>query len=117
MTLSEIEKHQLIKSASQVCNARNSNVSVDIGKAEFELVENGVEFYHSQFKLDSNHCEYRYLVAKIVRMEQAWQLMVAHRDEHNIFEKWHAYPQDATKGHQLYQLMHEIEHDPLELIW
>jgi hypothetical protein len=100
-----------------VCNARNINVPVDISKAEFELIENGVEFYHVQFKLDSNHSEYRYLVAKIVMIDETWQLMVAHRDEHNRFERWHAYPSDKFKGQQLHNLMHEIEHDPLELIW
>ncbi|PMG91718.1 hypothetical protein BCS96_10635 [Vibrio breoganii] len=117
MELSELEQHQLVKFASDACHSRNHSVSVDLGKAEFELVENGVQFYHSQFKLDSKHADYRYLVAKILLRDEKWTLLVAHRDQYEMFEGWHTHPSIERLGNQLHPLFEEVEQDPQGLIW
>ncbi|CAM3049537.1 DUF3024 domain-containing protein [Vibrio rarus] len=122
MALSEIEQHQLIKLAGDTCQSRNHSVCVELAKAEFELVDNGIEFYHSCFKLDSSQADYRYLVAKIVCLDTQWHLLVAHRDPYEMFEGWHAYParlhaNESSLGNPLHRLMKEVEQDPQGLIW
>ncbi|GAM55251.1 hypothetical protein JCM19232_1310 [Vibrio ishigakensis] len=115
MELSELEKHQVQKLALQVCNARNHNLPVEIGKADFAILDNGVEFSEAHFKLDSTQCDYRSLVAKIIRLEESWQLMLAQRDKHQVFERWYSYPESVSN--QLHALMKEVEQDPNSLIW
>lgn len=117
MELSELEQHQLVKLASDVCHSRNHNVCVDLGKAEFELVDSGIQFYHTKFKLDSKQADYRYLVAKILFRDEQWTLLVAHRDQYEMFEGWHTHPTLERVGNQLHQLFVEVEQDPQGLIW
>lgn len=117
MDLSEHEQHRLMKLANQLCSARNHNVPVELAKADYKLVDNGIEFFQAQFKLDSNHSDYQVLVAKIIRLSDGWQLFVAQRDKHEMFERWHSYPEKHTEGQQLHQLMAEVEHDPMDIIW
>ncbi|GAD79990.1 DUF3024 domain-containing protein [Vibrio ezurae] len=117
MKLSEIERHQIIKLATEACCSRNHNVSVDLGKAEFELSDTGVEFYRTCFKLDSKQADHRCLVAKILVRQNAWTLLVAHRDQYDMFEGWHTHPSIDSLGTQLHQLIKEVESDPQGLIW
>ncbi|GAD88710.1 MULTISPECIES: DUF3024 domain-containing protein [Vibrio] len=117
MKLSEMEQRQIIKLASDACCSRNHNVCVELSKAEFELSDTGIEFYHTRFKLDSKQADHRYLVAKILIRDKAWTLLIAHRDQHDMFEGWHTHPAIETLGNQLHQLIAEVENDPQGLIW
>ncbi|WP_261818078.1 DUF3024 domain-containing protein [Vibrio gallicus] len=115
MVLSELEQHQINKLALQVCDSRNHNVPVEIAKVDFVAIENGVEFLEACFKLDSTQCDYRLLVAKVVRQDGQWRLLLAQRDQHQVFERWYSYPD--TLSNQLHLLMKEVELDPKGLIW
>ncbi|OBT09444.1 hypothetical protein A9264_09250 [Vibrio sp. UCD-FRSSP16_10] len=117
MALSEIERHQMVKLADGACHSRNNNVCVDLGKAEFAELDNGIEFYQTRFKLDSSQADHRYLVAKVVLCEGLWTLLVAHRDHYEMFEGWHTHPEIKRLGNQLHQLIEEVEHDSQGLIW
>ncbi|WP_260261762.1 DUF3024 domain-containing protein [Vibrio intestinalis] len=115
MGLVSLLQKQVEHRALFVCQHRNQGLPPEMGKANFEPVENGVIFIKQHYLLDSNHCDYMRSVAKIVwdHDEETWLLLITD-DEAN--ESWKPYPY-LTKSGDLTAIMREVEKDPKEIFW
>ncbi|MDG3085583.1 DUF3024 domain-containing protein [Vibrio hannami] len=119
MKLSEIELFRLEKVVQKFCQRRNQNVPAEMGKAQYELVEDGVYFSKQCFLLDSSHINAVCPVAKLIFNPEAltWKIEVAEYDESNLENvDWYGYPyKEATES--LEEQLDELLHDPHNLFW
>ncbi|ASG05331.1 DUF3024 domain-containing protein [Vibrio anguillarum] len=116
MAVVNLLQRQLERRAELVCHNRNQSVSVELGKSCFEPIVNGVHFIKHHYKLDSTHCDYSSIVAKVIWEEAKWALYIPNTDPDKEIEDWLPYP-FLPKTTDLTALIREIEKDPKSYFW
>lgn len=116
MAVISILQRQIERRAELVCHNRNQSLPAELGKSDFEPIENGVQFIKNHFKLDSAHCDYTSPVAKVIWEEELslWALYVP-CEPGNLLE-WMPYPYLSKSG-DLTALIREVEKDPKSYFW
>ncbi|XAW88367.1 DUF3024 domain-containing protein [Vibrio sp. CDRSL-10 TSBA] len=116
MTVINLLQRQIERRAEVACANRNQSLPAELGKSGFEPIENGVHFVQSHFKLDSSHCDYTSLVAKVIWEEShsLWGLYVPSNQDET--PEWVPYPYLSKSG-DLTALIREIEKDPKSYFW
>lgn len=116
MTVVNMLQRQIERRAELICQSRNQNLPVDMGKSSFESIEQGVHFLQHHCKLDSSRCEYISAVAKLVWEEEScqWALYVPADEEEE--GKWLPYPY-LSKSSDLTAMAREVEKDPKSVFW
>ncbi|MGY3571230.1 DUF3024 domain-containing protein [Vibrio paucivorans] len=109
-------QRQVESRARVVCQNRNKGLPVELGKSSFEPLENGVQFIKQHYLLDSSHCDYSSLVARITWDVQSekWELKIPSEEEPE--EAWVPYPYLARSS-DLTALTREVEKDPKSYFW
>ncbi|GAA5644964.1 MULTISPECIES: DUF3024 domain-containing protein [Vibrio] len=115
MSLVNLLQRQVETRAQVVCQNRNQSLPVELGKASFEVLDNGVVFVKQHYLLDSSHCDYFNPVARVLwdEEQQRWNLSVIQEEG---CDDWVPYPYLAFSN-DLTALMREIEKDPKSLFW
>ncbi|PKF77674.1 hypothetical protein CW749_21575 [Vibrio sp. vnigr-6D03] len=118
MLVCDIDRQRLDKLASKLCEHRNQGLPIEHGKAHFEVLESGVLFTKSFFKLDSGHPDYSKDVAKVEfdPDEHTWQLFVNKRQKESLSKVWHPHPV-VPHSRDLSQVFSVIESDQENCIW
>lgn len=110
-------QRQLERRAELLCMSRNQSLPAELGKSSFEPIENGVQFILCHYKLDSSHCDYESLVAKIVWEEASKQwILYAYDEEQSTSEPWIPYP-FLARSEDLTAIIREVEKDPKAYFW
>lgn len=115
MGLVSLLQKQVESRAQIICSQRNKSLPAELGKASYEVTDNGVVFIKQHFLLDSTHCHYMLPVAKVIWSleEEVWSLLVP--DEINQTH-WLPYPYLA-KSQDLTAIMREVDKDPKSVFW
>lgn len=108
---------QLERCAESLCMNRNQGLPAELGKSSYETIENGVQFIHCHYKLDSTHCDYESIVAKIIWQDapKRWALF-AFDEQKALSEAWTPYPFLAC-SEDLTAIIREVEKDPKDYFW
>ncbi|WP_375748178.1 DUF3024 domain-containing protein [Vibrio sp. HN007] len=119
MKLSELELFRLERALLKFCQNRNRNVPAEMGKAQYEVVSDGVYFSKQCFLLDSSHINAIIPVAKLVynaKMSR-WRLKVAESKSGEMDQlEWYDYPHlNETKDYE--EQLEELLHDPHNILW
>ncbi|WP_038173205.1 MULTISPECIES: DUF3024 domain-containing protein [Vibrio] len=115
MGLVSLLQRQVESRAQLICKQRNQSTPAELGKACYEVLNNGVVFIKQHFLLDSSHCDYTNPVAKVEwngELNQ-WQLFMPHETE---LEAWMPYPYLAQSS-DLTAITREIAKDPKAMFW
>ena len=115
MGLVSLLQRQVESRAQTICSQRNKSLPAELGKASYEVTENGVVFIKQHFLLDSTHCHYMLPVAKVVwnQEEHIWLLLVPDNTTKTL---WIPYPYLA-QSNDLTAIMREICKDPKSVFW
>ncbi|GLT18749.1 hypothetical protein GCM10007938_25300 [Vibrio zhanjiangensis] len=115
MGLVSLLQRQVESRAQIICSQRNKSLPAELGKASYEVTENGVVFIKQHFLLDSAHCHYMLPVAKVVwdPEKRIWLLMVPDEVSES---NWIPYPYLA-QSQDLTAIMREVGKDPKSLFW
>ncbi|MEZ8827020.1 DUF3024 domain-containing protein [Vibrio sp. 10N.261.55.A7] len=114
MSLVNLLQKQVESRARALCHSRNRSLPVELGKSDYEPLNNGVQFIKQHYLLDSSHCDYSSNVARIMWNTEAehWELTIPSEEG----EEWIPYP-FLFKSMDLTALTREVEKDPKSYIW
>ncbi|MEF1284405.1 DUF3024 domain-containing protein [Vibrio sp. M250220] len=115
MGLVSLLQRQVESRAESICKMRNQNTPAELGKARYEVTNNGVIFIKQHFLLDSAHCDYMDYIAKLswCANTQRWQLFIPHETQ---IDTWIPYP-FLPHSTDLTALIREIDKDPKQMFW
>ena len=115
MGLGSLLQKQIESRARVICEQRNRSLPAELGKATYEVTDNGVVFIKQHFLLDSTHCDYMLPVAKVQWDDErsAWLLSMPDKSKE---ERWLPYPYLA-QSHDLTAIMREVDKAPKSVFW
>lgn len=115
MGLVSLLQRQVESRAQSICKVRNQNIPAELGKASYEVTDNGVVFVKQHFLLDSAHCDYMDYIAKVSWCSETnhWQLFVPHQ---TLYDQWVPYPYLAQST-DLTAIIREVDKDPKNIFW
>lgn len=119
MGMTEIVRYRLEKAVKKLCYTRNRNTPAELGKAQYEINQQGAVFSKQCFLLDSSHIDHECTVAQLVYVPQSqlWQLFVAEREGDGVeVTGWYRYP-FLQPSPDIEEQLAELLHDPHNLIW
>lgn len=117
MNLTSILQRQVENRALRVCSCRNQGIPIALGgRSHFESIDNGVNFIHDHYLLDSVHSDYSSVVARVQWSDndKCWLLSVPKDSGTNA--SWLPY-QPLAHSKDLTKIMNEIESDPNASFW
>ncbi|MCG9595977.1 DUF3024 domain-containing protein [Vibrio sp. Isolate25] len=115
MGLVSLLQKQVESRAQVICEQRNKSLPAELGKASYDVTDNGVIFIKQHFLLDSAHCDYMMPVAKVQWNQERRSWLLFMPDELNE-ENWLPYPYLA-QSHDLTAIMREVDKDPKSVFW
>ncbi|MCG9649154.1 DUF3024 domain-containing protein [Vibrio brasiliensis] len=115
MGLVSLLQRQVESRAQSICKMRNQNTPAELGKAGYEVTDDGVVFIKQHFLLDSSHCDYMDYIAKVSwnNQDNRWQLSIPHQ---TLYEEWVPYP-FLPYSTDLTAIIREVDKDPKEMFW